>query len=324
MLYGWLEVGASNVGVFTSQCKQDIILRTTNSNNKIIVGNQIYDITSGSNYLAGLYISSNNVGINKVPESNVQLDILGKLSINDSITFTESMTGVSNMPTHIVNSNNAFHVYYNGIQRAYLTNQDGIRVTDKVYSTSDFFAPAFNVTSDSNLKRDIVMSDPSLDSEKLSNINVYDFRFHNSSCNTKGFIAQQVEEVFPQAIQRAVGFVPSSRKPVFVTYDGIIIKKDLPFEVEVGERISALNTGTQCELMVYKMSESLVHVTGNKKDMGITLDITGKNGFIRTIDTGQLMALCFSSTRQLQERVSKLEESLSLLLESLSCAAYPK
>lgn len=318
MLYGWLEVGASNIGVFSSQCNQDIILRTANSNNKIIIGTQIYDIGSGSNMLAGLYVSSNNVGINKVPTSNVQLDINGKFNINNSMTFIESVSGASNQPTYFVNSNNAFYIFYNGSQKVRFTDQQGINISDKVYSTSDFFAPAFNVTSDSNLKREITLTNFTTDAERVEKINVYDYRFYNSTSNVKGFIAQQVEEFFPQAINKALGYIPCSITKVFINNDGIVPKDTLPYDIEVGERIVAKSSGRPCEFIVYKANETHVYISGEKQYMGFIVEVNGKNGFIRTIDTNQLLALSFSTIKDLQIRVSSIEERLGQLLETLS------
>ena len=307
MLYGWLEVGASNINVFSSQCNQDIILRTANSNNKIIIGNQIYNISSGSNSLAGLYILSNNIGVNKVPTSNVQVDINGKFSINNSITFTESAIGVSNQPAYLVNSNNALYIYYNGLQKIKMTSANGISVTDTVYSTCDFYAPAFNVTSDSNLKRDIFLSDTTVDVDKVNALNVYDYRFYNSTSNVKGFIAQQVEQIFPQAINRTMGFIPSSTVTVFLNTDGRIVKSSLPFSIEVGERIVAKSFSRQCEFIVYKQTEDIVFVSGEKQFMGFNIEVSGKNGYIRTIDPNQILALCLNNIKDLNKRVGNLE-----------------
>lgn len=320
MLYGWLEVGASNVGVFSSQCNQDIILRTTSSNNKIIIGNQIYDITSGSNMRAAMYVLSNNVGINKVPTSNVQLDINGTFNINNSMTFIETMTGVPNQPTFFVNSNNAFYMYYNGQQKIRFTDTNGINVSDKMYSTSDIFSPAFNVTSDSNLKRDITHSDKESDSATLNSINVFNYRFYNSTSNVKGFVAQQVESFFPQAIQKTMGFIPSSVTSVFLSLDGIVPKNNIPFDVEVGEKVVATSFGRPCEFIVYKITDENVHLYGDKQYMGFKIDITGKNGFIRTIDTTQILGLCLNSIKHLNDKVDVLEKTLQEMIETLHSA----
>jgi Chaperone of endosialidase len=264
--------------------------------------------------LAALYISSNNVGVNKIPTSNVQLDINGTFNINNSMTFVESMSGVANHPSYFINSNNTFYLYHNGVQRIRFTDQAGINVSDKIYSTSDMFAPAFNVLSDSNLKRDIIISDANNDREKINNINVYDYRFYNNTSNIKGFIAQQVEEIFPQAIQRTMGVIPSSAVTVFLSRDGIISLEALPFTVEVGERLTATSSGRPCEFMVYKIDGSNIHVSGDKQFMGMNITVTGKFGFIRTIDTNQLLALCFSSLKDCMKNIEVLNKKIEEII----------
>jgi hypothetical protein len=264
--------------------------------------------------LAALYISSNNVGVNKIPTSNVQLDINGTFNINNSVTFVESMSGVANHPSYFINSNNTFYLYHNGVQRIRFTDSAGINVSDKIYSTSDMSAPAFNVLSDSNLKRDIVISDASNDKEKINNINVYDYRFYNNTSNVKGFIAQQVEEIFPQAIQRTMGVIPSSAVVVFLSRDGIVSSDALPFTVDVGERLTAMSSGRACEFMVYKIDGTNVHVSGDKQFMGMNITVTGKFGFIRTIDTNQLLALCFSSLKDCMKNIEVLNKKIEEII----------
>lgn len=320
MLYGWIEVGASNVGVFSSQHNNDIILRTASSNNKILIGNQMYDIMSGSNTSAALYISNNNVGIDKVPAFNVQLDINGTMNINNSITFTESMVGKSNKPTTFVNSNSDFYIFHNGSQKIQLTDQQGINIADKVVSTADFFASAYNVISDSNLKREIQQSDYCSDAQTLEEIKIYDYRYYSSSSTSKGFIAQQVEEIFPQAIQKTMGYIPSSTKTIFLSHDGVIPVGTLPFEVQEGERIVAKSSGRPCEFIVYKISDNSIYVSGDRQYMGFNVEVTGKNGFIRTIDTNQMLALSFATIKHLQLKVSNIEAKMEELLHSLNFA----
>lgn len=316
MLYGWLEVGASNISIFSSQSNQDIILRTTNAANKIMIGNQLYNLDAGSNIPAAVYISSNNVGINKVPVEGVQLDIAGRASINNSLTFTETLIGsggaILDQPASFVNSNNALYISYNGVERMRFTANSGINVVDKVVSTQDFFAPAFNVLSDSNLKRDIILSDAESDRARMRGINVYDYRFHNSSSNIKGFIAQQVETAFPQAVQKTFGFIPCNRMQVMIMRNGDIDRtlQNLPFDnIEVGEKLCAAYNGVTYEFLVCKVSDSNINVYGSgPAETGGLVQFYGKHGYIRTIDTNQLLALCFNNIKTLSEKVAALEQ----------------
>jgi hypothetical protein len=315
MLYGWLEVGASNVSVFSSQCNQDIVLRTTSSNGKIIIGTQQYDINSGSNVLAAIYMLNNNVGINKIPVAGTQLDINGKMSINNTLTFTETVSGVTNQSAFMVNSNNALFINYNGNHKIRFTHSNGINVTDTVYSTHDFYSPAFNVTSDSNLKRNITLCDPSSNVNILNSINTYDYYMYtNPLAPIKGFVAQQVEAVFPQCIKKTFGFIPSSITSVFVTKDGIIVKDILPFEISVGERIKVDSLGRESDFIVYKIMDNKIYVSGDSTCMGVKVSVMGKIGIILTIDTNQILALSVSTINDLCSRMQKLEARIEELV----------
>lgn len=314
MLYGWLEVGASNVGVFYSQCNNDIILRTTTSNNKIIVGTQVYSLTAGSNTWAAMYVNSNNVGLKKVPDNDIVLDVNGNVAFNKMLYFHETLSNVSDKLATYTNSNNALYLSYNGNIKIKYTDTDGIRVYDKTYSTEDYYAPAFNVWSDINFKRNITPSSHSTDAAVLSNITTYDYTFWDKPNKPiKGFIAQDVEQWFPQCIVKSVGVIPCSMTPVFIGVQGLISRNALPFGVEIGETIVGTNTVNSLvyDYFVYNVDDSNVHVSGDRRGMGASVNITSKKGFVRSIDTSQLLALCVGSIKDLAHRVGLLESALA-------------
>lgn len=212
MLYGWIEVGASNDNVFANEVSQDIILRTI-YNNKIILGN-----TNGVRATAAMYIQGNNVGIQKVPEAGVVLDVNGK------VVLKEAQVGISNYPTaltingdiilkdkskdfspimemKITNVDNQTMVKYNDVTRLKMTNGNGFEINDNLYVTNDVFATAFQITSDERFKTNIIDSSKDDDIRTIKQVRVRDFEMKCSPCKVvKGFIAQELETVFPQAI----------------------------------------------------------------------------------------------------------------------------
>jgi len=218
MLYGWIEVGASNDNIFANEVSQDIIVRTI-YNNKIILGN-----TNGVRATAAMYIQGNNVGLQKVPEETVALDVNGKAVIK------EAQVGLSNTPTslvingdiilkdkaknfapfmemRVINDNNEAIIQYNYVNRLKITDGNGCEINDNLYVSNDVFATAFQITSDQRFKTNIVDSDKAQDIDIIKSINVRDFEM--KSCLekvVKGFIAQEVETVFPQAIIPKRGF----------------------------------------------------------------------------------------------------------------------
>lgn len=219
MLYGWIEVGLSNNTLFRNETDQDIIVRTI-YNNKIILGN-----TNGTSADAALYILGNNVGIKKVPDSNVLLDVDGfsvlkslqvglsnnptEFTLNgDMILKDKARNFDSNMELKCINNNNYFEMYYNNVKRVKITDGLGIDLNDNVYITNDVFANAFQLTSDERFKQNIVNTTCSNDIDILKQIQVKDFQMiAHPEKPVKGFIAQQIESIFPQAILEKKGYI---------------------------------------------------------------------------------------------------------------------
>jgi hypothetical protein len=213
MLYGWIEIGASNDTLFANEVPQDIIVRTI-YDNKIILGN-----TDGVRANAAVYILGNNIGVRKVPQSNVALDVDG-LAV-----FKSGQVGLSNTPTSlivngnfvlkdqsknflndmelkVVNDLNTTTVLYNNIRRLKITDGLGMEINDNLTVTQEVFAQAFQITSDKRLKSDIKESDVTEDVETFRSLGVKDYVFTASPHRPiKGFIAQEVESVFPQAVK---------------------------------------------------------------------------------------------------------------------------
>lgn len=240
MLYGWLEVGLSNT-LFNNEVDQDIIMRTI-YNNKIIMGN-----TGAAGIDAAVYILGNNVGLRKVPDSNVALDVAGlavlrsaqvglsntatALTINGDIVLKDKAKDFgTTMELRFANSNDAVEMQYNGTKRIKITDGVGIDLNDTVYITRDVYANAFQLTSDLRFKSNIVDTDPASDLAALQGIAVKDYEMAGAPGRTiKGFIAQEVESVFPQAIVERRGF----------TEDGAMINDVKTIDTN---QILALNT----------------------------------------------------------------------------------
>jgi hypothetical protein len=144
----------------------------------------------------------------------------------------------------------------------------------------------------------------------LQNITTYDYTLWDKPARPiKGFIAQDVEKWFPQCIVKSMGSIPCSMTPTFISLQGRIARDALPFEVEVGETIVGINTANSVtyEYFAYNVDDSNVYVSGDSKAMGVMINVTSKKGFVRSVDTTQLLALCFSCIKDLTQRVSVLE-----------------
>ena len=223
MLYGWIEVGASNNGIFNDTNNNDIIIRTINDTNKIILGNT--DNSSANPTTASMYIKGNNVGVYKVPDNNVSLDVNGfavlktcqvglsntptQLELNGQFIMKDTAFPFSSSSTNIIisNSNNEMLIGYPSATRFKITNGNGMTLNDTVTVTKDIFATGFNLTSDKRIKTNVIKSYALEDVNLLAQLNVctYQLKDTNRVHATKGFIAQEVASVMPGVVHENAG-----------------------------------------------------------------------------------------------------------------------
>lgn len=216
-LYGWIEVAVSNNNIFQNTAAEDIILRTIKPTNQIVIGNSASNAISTP---AAVYINGNNVGIAKQPSNGVQLDVggmtllqscqIGKqaqpstLSMYGTLAFKNIWNGSNTL--NISNSNGDIQfVYEDGTMPLKITNKGGLMINDILLVSNDVVAQGFNMMSDEKLKTDIRDTNPEHDMKMLDTLNVVDFRwlseYTESNTVVKGFIAQDVQRVFPQAVK---------------------------------------------------------------------------------------------------------------------------
>ena len=336
-LNGWIEIGLSNPNMFASQSNPDIVFRTfdASASNKIIIGNT--SSNEGNNRLGGMYIVNNNVGFKKVPLAGVDVDINGLYSTIDGRIASNLTVGYGNNPgffqirgdilmlntgtsdMRAINSNNTFYFMYSNIERIKFTNGYGLYLNDNVYITNDVYATGFHMTSDSNFKENIieVSIDNKTNTDILSKLKVYDYKLKGHQKQIKGFIAQQVEEVLPNAVKEIDNIIP-------IYNDFLRLNKNMLFpavpisnctqlfkandEIVLGTSIHSKDYFIKIEdvhdnyLIISQQSFETINKNNNTTDN--LYYVHGKVGKMKTIDTNQILALCVSS---LQEIINKLQ-----------------
>lgn len=336
-LNGWIEIGLSNPNIFASQSNPDIVFRTydPSASNKIIIGNT--SSNEGNNRLGAIYVVNNNVGFKKVPLSGVDVDINGLYSTIDGRVASNLTVGYGNNPgffqirgdilmlnsgtsdMRAINSNNTFYFMYSNVERIKFTNGSGLYLNDNVYITNDVYATGFHMTSDSNFKENIteVFVDKKDNIDILSKLKVYDYTLKGHQQPIKGFIAQQVEEVLPNAVKEIDNIIPIFNDFLRLNKNFLFSSNsntyDLTDVFHVNDEI-VLGTNMQSKDYfitiedVYKdciviSQESFEKINKNNKNTNNYYYVHGKVGKMKTIDTNQILALCVSS---LQEVINKL------------------
>lgn len=316
ILTGWIEIGMSNPNVFASQCNNDFLIRTfDNSNtNKIIVGN-----TSSNNTpfaVGAMYILSNNIGLKRVPNSNIDLDVNGLINSSCQTIGTSSTPGylrltgdltVSNSNTSnmvLTNTSNTFKMVYGNTERLRLTNGQGAYVYDNVYVTNDVYANSFHMTSDCNLKRNVVPSNGTDDLQKLMKLNVCDYTLRKTGQRCKGFIAQNIESILPHAIEEIDGVIPCINAFVQLqkSPQETLLKVEFnDVQITIGDKLVIGTNSNQQQYIVdvIDVKGENVFISGDISLYEDTVYVHGKMGKIKNVDPQQILALCVSSLQEM-------------------------
>ena len=331
-LNGWIEIGLSNPNIFANQSNPDIVIRTydTYSSNKIIIGNT--SSNEADNRLGGIYVLNNNVGFKKVPLPGVDVDINGLYSTIDGRVASNLTVGYGNNAGYFqlrgdmlmsnsgtsdmraINSNNTFYFMYSNIERIKFTNGSGMYLNDNVYVTNDVYATGFHITSDSNFKENITSVDISASSniDMLLRLKVYDYSLKGTNQRLKGFIAQQVEEVLPNAIKEIDNIIPTFNNFMFFdetrcyllttidNTDDLTEIFNINDELVLGKDTHSKDffvtiIDVQPEYLV--LSKPSVHLLHNTNTEWFY--VHGRVGKMKTVDTNQILALCVSSLQEL-------------------------
>jgi hypothetical protein len=319
-LKGWLEIGMSNPNIFQTQSNSDIIFRTydDNTSNKIIIGNTSSNNTP--NCVGAMYILGNNVGLRKNPRSNIVLDVDGVISISSNVYIgttttlsTTTLTGdfvIANSNTSnmtLTNTSNAFKMNYGNTERLKITNGEGLYLNDNIYITNDVYASSYHMTSDKHLKHDIQQSTACNDLQTLLDLQVSDFRYlcDPMQHKHKGLIAQQVEEIFPQAVKEYEGIVPVYQNYAFVIenlYNAFLQIENPESMFSVGDKIVLGKNCASKEYIVPVVQVEKNHIvveTSHTRFPHEKVYIFGIMSNIKTIDPNQILALCISSIQEL-------------------------
>jgi len=178
--------------------------------------------------------------------------------------------------------------------------------------------PNFLAFSDRRIKKDFRASSGSEDLATLMQLEVTNYRHIDTLAKgageVKGFIAQQVETVFPQAVSASVDAIPDIlSKPAAIQVNGTEATLTMPaaHRLELGNRVRILQDGGG------QMEYDVVRVEGNAftvKDWNAAFTqpekvfVYGKqvNDF-RTVDYDKIHNLNVSATQELARRVAQLE-----------------
>jgi hypothetical protein len=199
------------------------------------------------------------------------------------------------------------------------TNRNGAAATNdtftssySIYADNRIACPEFNAFSDERIKNIQGRSDSITDIQTLLGIEITDFIYKDvvrkGDALHKKVIAQQLEQVFPQAISKQTDVVPDIYQQASLLDGWIILATDL----KKGERVNLISDSSEGVYEVLEVTEDKFR-TDLKSD-GDTVFVFGRevNDF-RSVDYDALTTLNVSATQQLKKEIDALQAENVLL-----------
>ncbi len=186
----------------------------------------------------------------------------------------------------------------------------------------EMVANAINLRSDRRIKKDMTPSAAGKDIAILMGLKVTDYHLIDSlalgSADKKGFIAQEVEEIFPQAVAMEADFTPDiyvAAKKITRQGERLVFELDKVHQLSEGDEVKLyVKTGdTQAVKVAELISDRAFSVEWSKPVPDWAFVYGKKVNDIRRVDYDQIHNLNVSVTQELVRRVEQLEKENAAL-----------
>ena len=195
-----------------------------------------------------------------------------------------------------------------------------------IRASGHIMCPTFDIDSDERIKTAIEPSDSREDLGTLLGIEIADYKYIDTIANgnkpQKKVIAQQVENIFPQAVNKSTGSIPDIFKSAEIADGWVLLATDL----KVGERVRLI--GEKDEAI-----EEVIEVRGDAfrtafKPSGDQVFVHGREvEDYRTVDYDAIAMLNVSATQQVKKELdavkienAKLKNQLATLMAEVAKA----
>jgi hypothetical protein len=192
-----------------------------------------------------------------------------------------------------------------------------------VNATARIKAAEFNAFSDQRIKKDFRLSDRASDLSTLLKLRVTDYRHidevNKGAAFKKGFIAQEVEQVFSEAVYIAPDFIPD----VYALSTGVN-SRDGNMTISLGKNHGFV-VGDEVKLILEKgVKEVIVTTVPSETSFVVALDVPAtEKAFVygkkvqdfRAVDYDRIHTLNVSATQELARQVEQLKLDLSAAKE---------
>jgi hypothetical protein len=184
----WTNTG--NVGIGTSSPSQKLHISDSSAVYCRIVNTAGADVYLGSESTQGVLSVSNNLPLDIRTNNTTRLYVTSGGALLIGVTTEDALGGITIRPTGTTMVFNNLNTAPTVMSFQYNSSAVG-SITRTTTTTS------YNITSDYRLKEDLK---PINGLEKVSGLNVYDFKWKSSDDRMDGFLAHELQEVLPYAV----------------------------------------------------------------------------------------------------------------------------
>ncbi len=304
-----------------------------NASNKLEVNTNGINVTGSGTFSNGLTqpsgsatlgnISISGSTINNVNETLLQFGGSSKLKITSEGVVIPAHLSISGSK-NIYNSGRTARYIKQGLSCCCYSEDCASDFSENysINSNNRIKASEFNAFSDNRIKRDLVLSDNRKDLDLIRQLRVTDYRHidevANGTAYKKGFIAQEVAAVFPEAVSITRDFVPDIYEKVrdFSVSAGVLsMVLAQEHHLGVGDIVRLMLPDGQRDLVVGTVRDAHTFTIANWSEKTPEwVFVYGKQvDDFQQVDYDRIHTLNVSATQALIRQMEALENEIAVL-----------
>ena len=192
-----------------------------------------------------------------------------------------------------------------------------------IVASSRIKASSFHAVSDRRIKTNIQQTNGKADLDLINKIEVVDYQYidkvKNGNVTKKGFIAQQVEEVLPDAVGRSIQFIPdiykkASKVVVDSVANTLIVTTLVNHNLKAGDQLRFITLGGNYEEEVLSvLSDNTFTVKKVEGDCSEVFVYGKKVDDFRAIDYDQVFSVGIGAIQELSRQNKELKQTIENL-----------
>lgn len=247
--------------------------------------------------------NSTNVGIGITP-TKAKLEVFGN---------------VNNQPQSCF----AFYARSGGCNGSIATGTASGVTAYSIYASDRIMASEFNAFSDKRIKNILGLSNPKNDLNILNKLKVTDYKYidiaNKGNDAKKGFIAQEVQEVFPEAVSQTKEFIPNIyqvAKSAILNGTTLKITLDNNHDLKVGDKVRLIADKEE-SYTVIRVTENTFEVSDFKQSANSVFVFGKEVSDFNVVDYDRIFTLGISAIQELSKENKAQKTEIEYLKKQL-------